>query len=131
MRYGEFSTKARPRGRFAVATKNTRRRVVHLVTTANAVWYRNGGRQPAQFRRMQALMTCGRWLTSASLYIDAPTEFELCNYCLMAELGIETVPAAPVIIARLNAGELDRVERELGVPVSRAVRLARIQAGAA
>lgn len=117
--------KVTPHGRFALATKALPSRVLHLVTSAHAVWTRDWRQRPLRFQRITGDMACGRRVLSVTIHRLPPAEFELCNYCLMAELGIEP-GTAPKLLAAVGAEELDRIERALGVPVSRAVRLARI-----
>lgn len=128
---GDFTMKATPRARFALATKELTNRVLHLVSTAEAVWTHDWRRTPARFERLTAVMTCGRRLASVTLHHEPPTQFELCDYCLAAEvakhLGMNKPIAAPTRLAHIPLGDLDRVEREIGVPVSRAVRRARLE----
>lgn len=129
---GDFAMKAAPRARFALATKELTNRVLHLVMTAEAVWthdWRKGG--AARFERLTADMACGRRLANVTLHHEPPTEFELCDYCLAAQvakrLGMTKPIAAPTRLAHIPLIDLDRVERELGVPASRAVRRARLE----
>lgn len=123
----EVCLKARPKARFALATKNTPRRVLHLVDQAEAVWSRRWPRKTLGFERFAAKGKCNRWLQNAALHLTPPDGFELCNYCLAAELGIEVTSTAAKVLARASADVLDQAERQVGMPVSRAVRLARLE----
>jgi len=128
---GDFAMKAKPRARFALATKELSNRVLHLVSETQAIWTHGGHKAPARFERLAAAMTCGRRLASVTLHHEPPTQFELCDYCLAAEvakhLGITEPIAAKTRLARIPGDELEHVERELGVPASRTVRRARLE----
>jgi hypothetical protein len=123
---GDFALKARPRGRFALATKNFTNRVLHVIDSAEAVWTR-WRRGPAHFDRMTGVMSCGRRLASITLHIEPVAQFELCDYCLAAQLGIDAPGTASARVAHVSLGDLDRIERELGVPVSRTIRRVRLE----
>ena len=128
---GDFALKATAHGRFALATKALPSRVLHLVGDVAAVWTRDRRGLPARLQRLAAEAKCGRNLASVTIHHEPPADFELCDYCLIAVLGLDVNPAAPVSIARVTPADLDRVERSIGVPASRRVRMARIKAGAA
>jgi hypothetical protein len=132
---GDFAMKARPRARFALATKELPSRVLHVVDSAEAIWTRGWRRNaPARFERLTAVMSCGRRLASVTLHHEPPTRFELCDYCLAAQvadhLGINKPLAAPTRLARVPLDDLDKVEREIGAPASRAIRRARLEVSA-
>jgi len=129
---GDFAMKAIPRARFALATKELTNRVLHLVSTAEAIWTHDWRKtRPAKFERLTAVMTCGRRLASVTLHHEPPTAFELCDYCLAAEvagsLGFTKPIAARTRLAHIPLADLDRVEREIGLPASRAIRRTRLE----
>jgi len=129
---GDFALKARPRARFALATRELPSRVLHVVDTAETIWTHDFYKsRPARFERLTAVMTCGRRLASVTLHHEPPTQFELCDYCLAAQvadhLGITKPLAAPTRLARVPLDDLDQVEREIGAPASRAIRRARLE----
>lgn len=129
---GDFALRARPRARFALATRELPSRVLHVVDTAKAVWTHDFHKnRPARFERLTAVMTCGRRLASVTLHHEPPARFELCDYCLAAQvasqLGISRPLAAPTRLAHLPLGDIDRAEREIGAPASRAIRRARLE----
>jgi hypothetical protein len=110
---GDFAMKARPRARFALATKELPSRVLHVVDSAEAIWTRGWRRNaPARFERLTAVMSCGRRLASVTLHHEPPTRFELCDYCLAAQvadhLGINKPLAAPTRLARVPLDDLDQ-----------------------
>lgn len=121
---GDFAMKAKPRARFAIATKALPSRVVHVVADATAVWTHDWNK-PARFKRLAAEMSCGSRLASVTLHAEPPTDFELCTYCVAAEIGLN--PAAPLRLGRLSAIELERAERMIGLPAARLMRRARLE----
>lgn len=122
----DLHAKADPKGRFVLATKNLPSRVLHLADQVEAVWVRPWPRGTLKFERFAALAKCSRSLRSVSLHIAPPDGFELCGYCLAAELGLEITSTATKVLAGIGEGVLDVVEQQIGAPVPTAARRAHL-----
>lgn len=64
---------------FIVATRKMQGRVVHRPLHAETLWV-DGCLTGTTARTM-----CGRWLAMVTVHMEAPEEFDLCDYCLIAD----------------------------------------------